>query len=73
MKKKIEREIVDWIDGNRKILPLNSEYWKIHISGKTKQTMTKKTLAFGKYTATDLLIETFYKSISRTIKLAENE
>jgi len=67
-KEKIKLEVKDWIENNRKILPLNIDSWETAIRDKSVGVKLT-TITFGKYNSTAITSFTFYKPISRTLKL----
>lgn len=67
-KDEVTNELNEWIKNNREILPINIDYWQVHIHEKKTIGINAREITFGKYNSTDLRTDKFYKSISRLVK-----
>lgn len=66
----IKIELKKWIADNRSHLPINIDYWDIHISKIEENSMEEPTmLEFGKYNAKQISTSSFYKPSSRIVKV----
>ena len=65
----INDEINKWITENQESLPINIEFWDVNVFLKELDDNSIKLLEFGKYNSKDVTTQSFYKPLTRLIRL----
>ncbi len=73
MEETVRNDVVKWFSDNRSRLPLNVVTWKVDVIKIDDQKPEPQALRFGRYNDSASLTEGFYKAISRSINIKNDE
>lgn len=73
MEETVKNDVVKWFNDNRNRLPLNVATWKVEVLKIDDQEPKTEPMRFGKYNDSAFSTEGFYKAISRSINIKNDE